>query len=255
MRTDTSPSPTGDPSVIRAIGFAHELANGLASIRLNLYFALEELKDNAVHNAALEALLRAALAEAHIQFIEAINLVSVFHPELVASLDRPERLVVSPSAVLQEVLPMYVHRAANRGIEFHVEGLGTGLPKQRLDVSVLRRVFHNVLSNAVKYSFGPAAGGQRFIRIQELRPDALQPWWVMRIENYGVGVTQDEVRKIFIPGYRGILARGDNIHGAGIGLGEAKRCMESLGGRFRLQSKQVNADAFRTSVSLVFRSE
>lgn len=100
------------------------------------------------------------------------------------------------------------------------------------DPDMLRQVFDNILSNAVKYSL---PGGTILIRGTTENGCA-----VVSIADQGRGIPEDEQSKIFTPYYRARNSRG--VHGAGIGLYVAKRFVDSHSGMIGIESA-LNAGA------------
>lgn len=100
------------------------------------------------------------------------------------------------------------------------------LPNIWADPDLLRQVFDNIVSNAVKYSHP-----QGTIRIcGETEGENA----VVTIADHGRGIPENELDKIFTPYYRGRNSRG--VPGAGIGLYVAKRFVESHGGTIEIKS-------------------
>jgi len=93
------------------------------------------------------------------------------------------------------------------------------------------RMFSNLILNAIKYSH-QRSGGFIKIRVDDKRNDI-----DIKIENYGVPVTQDELEKVFEFGYRGKFSYDWNRTGSGIGLADAKKTVEKHNGQIHLSSK------------------
>lgn len=100
------------------------------------------------------------------------------------------------------------------------------------DPDMLRQVFDNVISNAVKYS---PPGGTILIR-----GTTESSWALVSIADRGRGIPEDEQDKIFTPYYRARNSR--SVPGAGIGLYVAKRFVDSHGGTIGIESA-LNAGA------------
>ncbi len=94
-----------------------------------------------------------------------------------------------------------------------------------VDPKILKTIFLNFLSNAVKYSFQetPIEIGVR------LREDMVSVYVV----NQGVGINEDELEKVFDFGYRASNVRHTKIPGSGVGLGTCSRLAEQHGGYLR----------------------
>ena len=85
-----------------------------------------------------------------------------------------------------------------------------------------------------KYSYYGTEAEPRFIRIAGIRSGA---YYGIAIENYGIGILQDELAKIFERGYRGKLARQERRTGSGLGLGIVKQIVEAHGGWIHVVSR------------------
>lgn len=88
------------------------------------------------------------------------------------------------------------------------------------DVDKLTQILSNFLSNAEKY----AASGQRVDLIVESSLDYLN----IHVRDYGPGIPEKEVKKIFQPFYRIRSAITEGVAGTGIGLTIARQLAESL---------------------------
>lgn len=124
----------------------------------------------------------------------------------------------------------------------------------------LRRLFSNIINNAIKYSYHSIPNVQRVIRVRSKVPYDRRPGrarFAITFENYGIGLTEEERRKIFKPGFRGKQAVQEVPIGSGIGLSEAEKIMRLHNGFIKLQSKELYKDengaaTYLTTVDLVF---
>ena len=92
------------------------------------------------------------------------------------------------------------------------------------DASLLRRALGNVIYNAVRYA-PPETG----VEIESRRsPDGTSG--VITVRDFGQGVREDELDKIFLPYYRTDAARERPHGGTGLGLSITKRVIESHDG-------------------------
>ena len=120
----------------------------------------------------------------------------------------------------------------------------------RADRFHLRRAFYNLLSNAIKYSYHgrslsgvQGAGHFRFVRIFLQDPFGGDPLRVACcFENYGVGVVEGESPLLVVPGYRGILAQGEQRIGSGLGLSETQKILSSYSGKLLIETRKASDD-------------
>jgi PAS domain S-box-containing protein len=134
---------------------------------------------------------------------------------------------------LMELYETYQHRAAQKGLklELHME---EALPIIHADEKRLRRVFTNLLDNAVKFS---KAEGTISLVAQETPREVL-----VQIIDQGVGIAADELPYIFDLFHRG--RGGDKREGYGIGLATVKAIVEGHGGRIQVASEVGKGSTF-----------
>ena len=112
---------------------------------------------------------------------------------------------------------------------------------------LLRKVFINLISNAVKYNDKP----QICIRIMPLRviERSLGSFFEFRFEDNGCGIPQMEQRDIF-----SMFRRGSNVEnaseGVGIGLAVVKRVIELHFGRVEVSSELGQGTCFTISLPM-----
>ena len=97
------------------------------------------------------------------------------------------------------------------------------------DEAALRRVFQNLIGNAIKYG---AAGG--WIGVQ--RAPARAARWRVTVADRGIGIAPADQARIFEPFYRAPDVVAAQIQGAGLGLSLVQRIVEAHGGRIAVQS-------------------
>ncbi len=108
---------------------------------------------------------------------------------------------------------------------------------------MLDQVFTNLLTNAVKYS-----GTSKRIDIAcAVLPDAV----TIAVRDFGIGVAEDELAKLFTRFYRASTARG--LPGTGIGLNLARELVILHKGDLTVESRVGEGSTF--TVSLPRRAE
>jgi two-component system, OmpR family, phosphate regulon sensor histidine kinase PhoR len=99
----------------------------------------------------------------------------------------------------------------------------------RVDETRLREVFDNLLDNAVKYSRNKGK-----IRLQAaLRVDEI----VLSVSDDGIGISQEDLPRIFERFYRADKARSRELGGTGLGLSIVKHIAQLHGGRVEAKSE------------------
>jgi signal transduction histidine kinase len=102
------------------------------------------------------------------------------------------------------------------------------LPPVLGDETALRRLFENLLTNAIKYG---ERGGWIGVRARPTGRDV-----VVTIADRGIGIAPGEQTRIFDPFYRTPDVVAAQIQGAGLGLSLVKRIVDAHGGRIEVRS-------------------
>jgi len=110
-----------------------------------------------------------------------------------------------------------------------------------VDPEQIKTVFENVLNNAFKYCEPESdpVGISMEHRVSEV---------MVRIEDHGIGIPQEELPHIFEPFYRVDRSRSKDSGGYGLGLSLCKTIMEAHAGKIEVQSRLKEG----TTVLLLF---
>jgi len=136
---------------------------------------------------------------------------------------------------IHNIVMFVQQRMSNKNLRFtispntlvHEEVIGD---EQRINRAIL-----NIVSNAVKFT---PDGGKISIKIDEKKAD--KPGYstfVVEIKDTGIGMSEEFVKKIFIPFERVQDATVGQIEGAGLGMTIALNLIESIGGSISVESK------------------
>jgi signal transduction histidine kinase len=115
------------------------------------------------------------------------------------------------------------------------------LPPVLGDEAALRRVFQNLIANAIKYG---ERGGWIGIRARQAGREVH-----VTIADRGIGIAPAEQPRIFEPFYRAPDVVAAQIQGAGLGLSLVKRIVEAHGGRVSVQSVPGSGSEFTVVLS------
>jgi signal transduction histidine kinase len=107
------------------------------------------------------------------------------------------------------------------------------------DAGLLRRVFQNLIANAIKYT----PRGEIIIGAQNLDAEGVVDCWV---SDNGAGVPGELVEKIFVKGETDPEIEG----GMGLGLAIVKTFIEAHGGQVTVESKEGIGSTFRFSLPI-----
>lgn len=125
-------------------------------------------------------------------------------------------------------------------------------PDVRMAKDYLSRAFHNLLDNAIKYSYSGAADRPREVVVTGKYTNVKNVLgYNIKISNYGIGIEQDELDKVFEPGYQGRLRTGEMRPGFGVGLSFVKECVELHDGIISIESQKLSdGHAWLTTLSI-----
>ncbi|HEX4565734.1 MAG TPA: HAMP domain-containing sensor histidine kinase [Vicinamibacterales bacterium] len=208
---------------------SHELRTPLAVIRS----AADNLADGIVHD------------ELHVrQYGELVRREGVRLTDLVeqilefAGLQSGQRSLarrpVEIDGVLREVAAAAQEAARDRlTIDLAV---ADRLPAVAGDAAALRRVFQNLIGNAVKYGAGAGwVGVEAIVDVSRV---------VVTVRDRGIGIAPADQDRIFDPFYRSADVVSAQIQGAGLGLSLVKRIVDAHGGRITVESAPGKGSAF-----------
>lgn len=194
-------------------GFLHELRGPLSSIAASADL-LKHYSDKL--DAARYTKIASRIArDAEIAQLLAENQFTFRMQELHV---HPSSVVLGPE--LTKIIESFRLLFGSRrkvAIEFEIKG---ELGRAVLDLGALRNVMYNVLDNSVKYSH---AG-----RAVEVVATRNGPQIIIRVRNYGLGISPDFEELVFQPFYTA------SPHGPGLGLYVARKLIFAMGGVIRV---------------------
>jgi len=138
---------------------------------------------------------------------------------------------------LMELSDSYLLRASESGLSLELKN-EEELPVIMADTSQLRRVFTNLLDNAIKFSKGK---GTITISTHETAEEV-----VIKVKDEGMGIEQDELPYIFDSFRRGRDA--EKKEGFGLGLAAVKAIVEGHGGRVVVKSEPGKGSVFTVAL-------
>jgi two-component system, chemotaxis family, sensor kinase Cph1 len=136
-----------------------------------------------------------------------------------------QRIPVSTSKLVEEVVRSSQPDMEGRNVEFRIGEL----PPVQGDPNLLRQVFQNLVSNAIKYTRG------RDPALIEIQARSTPEEDVFTVRDNGVGFDMAYVGKLF--GVFQRLHRIEEFEGTGIGLANVRRIVERHGGRVEAEGR------------------
>jgi signal transduction histidine kinase len=199
---------------------AHELRTPLSRIGVALDLAGEGDSDAA----------RAALGEIAVDVseLEAIvdDILTAMRAEVAGTLPL-RRAVVEPGDIVKASESRMRARHASRPFTVRIAG---GLPSLDADPMLFRRVIDNLLENAHKYSPDPLAPIELAVDRDGERVEFV-------VKDRGIGISGEDLPRVFTPFFRGDRSRSRETGGVGLGLTLAKRIVEAHRGSIEVASE------------------
>ena len=216
---------------------SHELRTPVSLIRTEAEVALRRSRGEREYREALRHIL-----------LEAERTTSLIEELLTLARADSGRQALSIQPIdlrgtLQEVASGWRAIASVRGFQFSERILDAEL-RVLGDRTALRRVIHILLDNAFKYT--PSPGGAVTLAAEERDGQA-----VISVRDSGIGIAEEEQKRIFERFYRVDKARSREMGGAGLGLSIAQWIVQQHQGRIRVESTLGTGSIFRVELPLV----
>lgn len=141
----------------------------------------------------------------------------------------------NPRELVEMVAKPYKVEAIKKGVEFNWD-VESVLPGRIYgDARRLRQVIFHLVGNAVKFT----DEGTVELKVQYLEPgeDRERPRLVVLVSDTGIGITQDQLKRIFEPFLQADGSRTRRHGGTGIGLALVQEFVSAMGGQVVLFSE------------------
>lgn len=204
---------------------SHDLGQPLQSARLFLDQALRS--PDAGRRAKAGANARTALAA-----MERLLNQMLDHLRLGAGSVQPRKRAISASEPIAQVAAQFEPAAAMAGVELRAAPSRITL---NTDPGMIERALGNLVDNALRHA------GARRVLIGARRTGQTARFWVV---DDGVGIPEDERKRLFDDYVQGARAGGGERGGFGLGLGSVRRMAELMGGRAGLDPGWCKGSAF-----------
>ncbi len=136
-----------------------------------------------------------------------------------------EQIACNPCKLIAEVASLVEVKVDGQNLSFNVEYIGAVPETIQTDPTRLRQILINLIGNAIKFT---EIGGVRLItRFVE---DKDTPVMQFDVLDTGIGMTEEQVAKLFQPFTQADASTTRKFGGTGLGLTISKRFAEMLGG-------------------------
>nr|CRH07376.1 Putative histidine kinase [Candidatus Magnetococcus massalia] len=156
-----------------------------------------------------------------------------------------DRIPFSVNGVLERVSSLYMVRAKEKDIHFETH-LDEAIPQVLMgDPLRLEQVLGNLLSNAIKFTHE----GKIALQIsQQTVESANQVCLSFSVCDSGIGMTQEQMDKLFQPFVQAEENISRKYGGTGLGLTICQRLVEMMGGEIEIESQPGQGSCFRYEI-------
>jgi len=214
---------------------SHELRTPLAVIRS----AADNLADGVVHDEARVKQYGDLVRREGVRLTDLVEQILEF-----AGLQSGQRSLTRRPVAVGDLLREVATAARETSrhaltVDFQI---ADALPAVLGDEAALRRVFQNLIGNAIKYGAGGDWVGVR----ASLETSGV----AVTISDRGMGIAPADQERIFDPFYRTSDVVAAQIQGAGLGLSLVKRIVEAHGGGVEVESVPGKGSAFTVTLPI-----
>ena len=134
-------------------------------------------------------------------------------------------------SVIENVVHLFGPPAAEEKIGLHTI-IDPELPAVRGDVHRLTQVISNLVGNAVKFT----KKGEIQVAVKIMRQTEIEVELAIGVQDTGIGMTEEELSRIFTGFTQGDTSRGRRFGGPGLGLTISRNLVELMGGTLQVES-------------------
>ncbi|MGA2796288.1 MAG: response regulator [Thermoguttaceae bacterium] len=155
-----------------------------------------------------------------------------------------EQVKCSPRELIEDVLSMMKVRADAKGLPMLMEFTGPIPQSIRTDPIRLRQILINLVGNAIKFT----EEGHICIQMRLIQSERNKPLLECKIIDTGIGMSEDQINRLFEPFTQGDTTTSRKYVGMGLGLALSKRLAGMLGGDITFTSAKGKGSTFVLTV-------
>ncbi len=152
-----------------------------------------------------------------------------------------EKAPFSFSEIARNVESLHALKARQKGVDFRVECDGDADALRLGDGHRILQVLYNLVSNAIKFT----ESGAVLMRITA--PRAEGDHTVIEVKDSGIGMSADQISRIFDPFTQADATTTRKFGGTGLGLSIAKGLVTAMGGEISVRSTLGAGSIFKVS--------
>lgn len=215
---------------------AHELKAPLGAIKSYLEMIIN--KDLGENQDMYDQYLQRTLERSNAMLALLQDLLNIFRMDAKTLRREIERF--DAGSLLEETLEFFQSNIRERGI--NVETQIQNDLFIRADREEIRRVYTNLISNAIKYNKEKGT-----IRIRAYRADNRA---FFEIEDTGIGIKEEDIPRLYEEFFRAKNRYTRNISGTGLGMTILKKIVDEYGGGIGIRSEYEKGSTFTVSFPL-----
>jgi signal transduction histidine kinase/CheY-like chemotaxis protein len=180
------------------------------------------------------------------------TLLSIVNDILDFSKIESGKLTISPaeyhmSSVLNDIITLVITRLGEKPVIFSLN-IPDELPAKLFgDDLRVKQILTNLLSNSIKYTHR----GSIELKVNCTREDKTV-WMYITVTDTGIGIHEDDVKKLFLDYFQADAKANRNIEGTGLGLPITKRLVEMMDGEITAESEYGKGTTFRLRIKQGF---
>ncbi len=178
------------------------------------------------------------------------NLLSLINDILDLSKIEAGKMEIIPveyhlSSVLNDLVNMIQARAEKKGLELIVEA-DKNIPSLLFGDEIrVKQIITNLLTNAVKYT----EKGSVTLQVNYLNIDADNIYLCISVSDTGIGIKEEDIKKLFSAFERIEEERNRTIEGTGLGMNITKQLLNMMGAELSVSSVYGQGSNFRFQVA------
>ena len=148
--------------------------------------------------------------------------------------------------LLKTVGGMLSHMAINKSLDLWID-IDPDIPSHLIgDENRIKQVLFNLISNSIKFT----NRGEVVIRLSVLDQDSKSVQIGFDVADTGIGMTQEEVSRVFSPFEQASEETAANFGGTGLGVSICKELVELMGGTISCESEYGRGTTFSFNLRL-----
>ena len=156
-----------------------------------------------------------------------------------------ERIRFSPAKIVADVVSLMRIRSEAKHLDLHVAYCGLIPETIESDPTRLRQILINLVGNAIKFT----DEGRVDIRVRLCDTNADQRPIEFAVVDTGMGMTNEQVSRLFRPFTQADASTTRKFGGSGLGLSITKRLAEMLGGQITAESEAGVGSKFTATIA------